>query len=112
MDKLGGRIEVFDICKGILITTVVLGHIIPEKTDIHAWIYSWHIPAFFIISGMLVAYKRNKKHQVLYYHILDSGLRRLMLPYFGYGILLLFVRWMSNGFEISNLRWQCIDLVT
>ena len=113
MDKLEERIEVFDICKGILIIMVVLGHIISEKSDIHAWIYSWHMPAFFIISGILLTYNRYiKKHRILYLRVINIGFRRLILPYFGYGTLLLFVRWMSNGFEISNLRWQCVDLVT
>lgn len=59
------RIEWIDISKGILIALVVLGHIMPlghfNKDDIgesmlgalRMWIYACHIPAFFIVSGVL-----------------------------------------------------------
>lgn len=59
------RILFFDICKGILIAFVVLGHVMPENAPIHMWIYSWHMPAFFMISGMLMVYTQYDKRPLL-----------------------------------------------
>lgn len=105
------RIQFFDICKGILISFVVLGHIMPEKSSIHMWIYSWHMPAFFMISGMLMEYTEYDKRPLITRRgIIFEGLRKLIIPYFYYGMLLLLVRWMSTGFDSANLKWQLVDL--
>ncbi|WP_418903390.1 hypothetical protein [[Ruminococcus] torques] len=42
--------------------------------------------------------------------VLIQGIRKLIIPYFIYGSLLLIVRWWNDGFEISNLQWQALDL--
>lgn len=53
------RIGWLDSAKGILITLVIAGHIIYPDSQLafgdngQAFIYSFHIPAFFIISGLL-----------------------------------------------------------
>ena len=54
-----GRLVWVDIAKGILIILVVIGHILPPdmNSDIavkfRLWIYSCHIPSFFILNGWL-----------------------------------------------------------
>ena len=40
------REQYYDLVKGILIILVVFGHVLPETTLIHAYIYSFHMPAF------------------------------------------------------------------
>lgn len=56
-DRQAERIGYIDIAKGILIILVVLGHIttFPHAITygIKAVITSFHMPAFFIISGIL-----------------------------------------------------------
>lgn len=51
------RIGYIDVAKGILISLVVIGHVTNFNTVptaiLKMWIYSFHIPAFFIISGIL-----------------------------------------------------------
>lgn len=49
------RIEYYDVAKGILILLVVLGHVF-ETGIINQYIYSFHMPAFFIISGIIQNY--------------------------------------------------------
>lgn len=49
------RIEYYDVAKGILILLVVLGHVF-ETGIINQYIYSFHMPAFFIISGIMQNY--------------------------------------------------------
>lgn len=78
-------IEWIDIAKGILIILVVLGHSIPgphyelDKYKLN-YIYLFHMPAFFIISGYL--YKPIEKINLKGYIIKKT--KRLLLPYLTY----------------------------
>lgn len=63
-EKCKTRIEWLDAVKGIAILTVVLGHVLLGFTEndifinvndtlekINSWIYTWHMPLFFFLSG-------------------------------------------------------------
>lgn len=45
------RIESLDILKGIGIILVVVGHMIGKQLYIRPWIYAFHMPLFFMLSG-------------------------------------------------------------
>ena len=47
----GKRIRYFDMAKGLGIILVVLGHIEYISDELRAWISSFHMPLFFILSG-------------------------------------------------------------
>ena len=51
------RITYFDLAKGIGIILVVLGHMENISGELRTWISSFHMPLFFVISGMLMAAK-------------------------------------------------------
>lgn len=112
MENRKERIQWFDYCKGILIIFVVLGHVMPEQDTFHSWIYSWHMPAFFVLNGMLLSYTRYETRSILGggQGVLIQGIRKLIIPYYVYGCLLLIARWWNSGFELSNLQWQIMDL--
>lgn len=106
------RIGVFDVAKGILIIVVVLGHVMPENNIIHAWIYGWHIPTFFLINGMLLKHVGYADRSFIKKNgALINGIIKLIIPYFVYGGILLFARWASIGFDLDNLIWQTKDLI-
>ena len=53
------RVDYLDYAKGIAIILVVLGHIF-SGGNIKTYIYSFHMPLFFIISGYLFNYSNVK----------------------------------------------------
>lgn len=61
------RLNYFDMAKGIGIFLVILGHLqgeyffslSPVFSPLCVWIFSFHMPLFFIISGMLINYKND-----------------------------------------------------
>lgn len=108
MNQNKDRVELFDICKGILIILVVSGHVMPENSGLHKWIYAWHIPGFFMVSGVLLKYTHYGERS--FNKVLLNGINRLILPYFVYSSLLLLARWTASGFDISVLKWQIMDL--
>ena len=52
---MNNRIEFLDISKGIGIILVVLGHSLNTIDLPGRWIYSFHMPFFFYISGVLLS---------------------------------------------------------
>lgn len=51
------RIQYIDIAKTLGIIFVIAGHVVSSDTEIKKVIYSFHMPLFFMLSGMLVEVK-------------------------------------------------------
>lgn len=73
-----------DSAKGILIIIVVIGHMLQMPNCPHNYIYvlicSFHMPAFFMISGAL--FNSEKWHQKGLGAFLKSRFQSLMIPWF------------------------------
>lgn len=72
------RIQFVDTARGIAILLVIIGHCIstPEN-PINRFILSFHMPLFFIISGMLMT---NNKPQATFTRYVSDKAKRLLLP--------------------------------
>ncbi|MCC3671316.1 acyltransferase family protein [Terrisporobacter mayombei] len=51
------RLYYLDNTRGFALLGVVIGHIYESNNAFINWIYSFHVPLFFIISGALLYYK-------------------------------------------------------
>lgn len=54
MDNHRIRIKEYDIAKGIGILLVIIGHNVDSTKAAHMFIYSFHMPLFFVLSGLVV----------------------------------------------------------
>ncbi|MCD8369726.1 MAG: acyltransferase family protein [Clostridiales bacterium] len=71
------RIPEIDIAKGFAIFLVILGHIVTIHHTLFRWIFSFHMPVFFFLSGMTF---RPERYHCIRDYISAKG-RRLILPY-------------------------------
>ncbi|MCK8087073.1 acyltransferase family protein [Vibrio sp. 1CM8B] len=71
-----------DIYRGLCLSLVVLGHSPYLPVDIRQVIYSFHMPAFFILSGYLFKNNGRKTQNYIY-----SRFRRLVIPAWTFGII-------------------------
>ena len=109
------RILWIDNLKGILILLVVLGHTIQysmqdfDSSHVFNYIYSFHMPLFFLISGF-VSYKPGMSLTIL------GGAKKrgvqLLIPYLFWGVLFCLLTSMSivRGLYISPVYWFLILL--
>lgn len=67
------RLQYFDIAKGIAIILVILGHNEIPHT-VNRFIFSFHMPLFFIVSGYFFK-------PLAYKEIVKKGWRQLLVPY-------------------------------
>ncbi len=68
------RIDYFDIAKGIGIILMILGHMSLQNRYLKNFIYSFHMPLFFIISGYFFKERDNKQ-------CLKTIFKKLIIPY-------------------------------
>lgn len=87
------RIKWIDIGKGYAILLVMLGHITQyygEMDCLTKWIYSFHIPLFFVLAGWLFACKEEWNFPVTVF--LRKKMNRLLVPYILFSMINFAVR--------------------
>lgn len=80
--QTNSRLEYIDISKGFAIMLMVFGHSYSAsgKTPVMVWVYSFHMPLFFLTTGVLYGLK-NQKHETVGFN-LKKKCETLLLPYF------------------------------
>jgi len=116
MDRVGGkaaggggeRIAYVDAARGLAILCVVLGHLYPGD-GIVQYISSFHVPVFFILSGLLMAARDGWKTRRLTEFAAKKA-KRLLYPYATISALnlaLIFARWIWRWFSRAGGRRRC-----
>lgn len=80
MARGGARLPYLDIAKGIGIIFVVLGHCSSRLTNY--WMYGFHVPLFFVISGLL--FDLSKYDKITF---LKKRCKSLLIPLLFWDIL-------------------------
>lgn len=88
------RIQFIDSAKGIGIVLMILGHI-GFGPHVYSSIYSFHMPLFFFISGLLFSTPNKGK--------LINRCKRILIPYFSLGLIYLVINWLVSGFNVEKL---------
>lgn len=111
------RMDWVDISKGITIILMVVGHTrIP--TFLTAWIYSFHMPFFFFISGMLTnwntdfrSFAKKKSVSLLIPFFIYSAVNLLLYPIYGnesltaYARLIMYHGWGGIALWFIPILW-------
>ncbi len=105
------RLDYLDMVKGIGIILVVLGHIpfTSGFTLMRTWIYSFHMPLFFMISGILGNY--TNQAQKPYLKIIKNGIMRLLIPYMFFELIGILFYMIYHDFSFEVFRWNVFDSI-
>ena len=81
------RLDYIDMAKGFAIALMVFGHTFStyQNTPIMVWIYSFHMPLFFLTTGILYGVKEKKRSRQIFK--LKSKIFTLLLPFFVWSTL-------------------------
>lgn len=97
------RQKYLDAAKGIGILLVVLGHASLKNEFVLAYIYSFHMPLFFIIAGMLL--KQTCARERNFSSLVRSRLYSIMLPYGIFSIIYTILDFiLKDEYKITNLK--------
>ncbi|WP_298014468.1 acyltransferase family protein [uncultured Megasphaera sp.] len=100
------RIDWIDIAKGIAILLVIIGHTNPWGSTTRNFIYSFHMPLFFLLSGYTYRLAENKRDFWIH---LRQGIKHLLLPAVMVAIITVLAQWsMESDFSFSAL-WALVQ---
>ena len=100
------RIHYLDYAKGIAIILVVLGHIFSEG-NIKTYIYSFHMPLFFIISGYLFNYSNVKSFK----EFINKKIKAYLIPYVTFSIINILGYYLLSGLSLIVLRNNLLETI-
>ena len=79
------RVGYYDIAKGIGIILVIIAHIEYMPLELRQYIVTFHMPAFFIISGTLMHLTKETGREIK--PLLAGKFKRIMLPYLIFSVV-------------------------
>lgn len=79
------RIAYLDIARGIGMILVVMGHVEYVNSTLRQFISAFHMPLFFLISGILIWERQEQKRSLR--ELIKHKLRSIMLPYAVFSLL-------------------------
>lgn len=88
---MNNRLKYLDYTKGFAILLMLLGHCMSDKNLLHNWIYSFHMPIFFVVCGCLTAMKYDGR-QIGFTDFQSHLIRRLKqigVPYIVFCLVLI-----------------------
>ena len=91
-EKYFKRVSWIDIAKGIGIFLIVFGHTIQQTGIMRQILYSFHVPLFFVISGL--TYKSDESSTFF----LKKKIKGLLIPYWAVGLISIIVILLINQF--------------
>lgn len=103
-----------NIMRGMAVLCVVIGHSFnPTETPtilgfIKSFVYCFHMPAFFFISGFLESGKRrsfSEKKQAI-----EKKARRLMVPYFFLTVFTIILKLLFGAFARNPLNYSTLAI--
>lgn len=103
------RIDYLDTAKGILILLMLYGHVFLDGA-FRQFLYTFHMPAFFIISGMLLCLSESWINLPLI-KILKNKTYRLIIPFLFFECIGVFTDIVRFGFTL-NLKGYIYNTIT
>lgn len=93
-----------DMVKGLAIILVVLGHSNAISISINTWLSTFHLPTFFIISGILI--NLTRKEEIPFKKFLKNRVKQILVPYICFSLVAI-IFLLINIFT-DNLKWNAL----
>lgn len=96
------RNRTLDNAKGIGILLVIAGHLFTKGTIPFMYIFAFHMPLFFIISGYLMNVEKYTKFS----KCIKASYQQLIKPYFAFCIIGFFISLpiIGGGYLLVSIR--------
>ena len=93
------RVVYIDVVKGFAILLVVLGHIL-QNCELDRYIYSFHMPLFFLLSGITFSVHEGEGFVLFVRRKFCS----LMVPYYSFGLIAITVFLLTGHYASATLN--------
>lgn len=107
-DNGKGRIVWIDQARAIAMMMVIIGHTEMGNLAITV-IYSFHLPLFFLISGMVQGLSSHLDEA--FGGFFKRNCKRILLPYFAWSVALIPVHWFTRVYLGGSEHWSLVKLI-
>jgi acyltransferase len=80
------RTSWIDVARGLAMLGVLYGHVLPREFGFGKWIYSWHMPVFFVITGILLFANDGWRGRT-FRELFVRDLKAIMYPYLVWNVI-------------------------
>ena len=103
------RIEWIDIAKLFGMIAIYLGHFAEQAGRAYGFVFAFHVPFFFLISGCMNTYDHEKSFGK---YVLKRA-KRILLPFYGFGLLSIPPKLFTEGRQhlFQNLTGHLVQLL-
>lgn len=91
------RINWIDNIKFLGIFLVIIGHCIPFESALSKYIYSFHMPLFFFLSGLVFNSSKHKNFK----EFLSKKAKSILIPYFSFSIFA-YIFWLLISSKLTK----------
>lgn len=109
------RIKYIDLCKGLGILMVTLGHVTTLANPLDQWMSSMKLSIFFVAAGYLICYTNSYEKQTLKRYVFKL-LKSLMVPYVlfsAFGITFrYFAMVLQNAVNMDSIKSYIFATIT
>lgn len=103
------RLEYLDMARGVSVMLVALGHIYKNRSNlVRIWLYSFHIPIFFIISGYLAKHSDYDKYSIK--ELIKKKFRTLIIPYVSFSVISAIFYIFFSYIKGEDVLWTTKDM--
>ena len=104
------KLSYLDFAKGVCMLLIVFGHFFPySKSAVMVYVNSFHVPAYYIISGFLIEYTGEYKKS--FPALIKTNILRLIVPYVCFETICNIIYCVFHGFSnLGWLQWQSFTL--
>lgn len=92
------RLDYVDVAKGIATICVILGHLSVTPRPLVIWIYTFHIPLFFLLSGFVL----NLDKYPTFLSFFTDKVKKLLIPYLWLSVLTWIWIYCVRDFSINK----------
>lgn len=97
------RLDYLDMAKGIGIVLVVIAHSTFTSERVQAFITAFHMPLFFVISGMLLCHTKEEEKD--FKTILKRKAKGIMIPYVSFSLLYMLIDILLYIRKQAGINW-------
>ncbi|HCQ7773822.1 TPA: acyltransferase family protein, partial [Enterobacter kobei] len=95
------RLEWIDSLKAIAIFWIYLGHFGDNAKQLYPFVFSFHVPLFFFISGIFVKQCASLSDLS---NIATKSFKRILIPYFAFSIISLIFFSLYHNYDFAHVK--------
>lgn len=95
------RVDWVDVLKGLGMIAIFLGHEGASAGKLYLFVFSYHVPLFFFVSGFFSKVKEGES----FIQFVKRKFQNIMIPYYGFVFISIIILVLFNNYDLNVLPY-------